>query len=86
MTDDLELTEGLSSPYDDAVALTPADSVDLSHETRGLYVGGAGDASIGLASSGTATFVGMLAGTIYPLRVKQLNSTNTTATNMIGLR
>ena len=35
--------EGLTSPADNAAAVTPSDSTDLAFTSRALYVGGAGN-------------------------------------------
>lgn len=67
-------------------AITPNDSADLSLETNGLFVGGAGNVKVDLYDGSTVTLNGMLAGTIYPLRVKRVYATGTTATNLIGLK
>lgn len=76
----------LESPAWDAVALTPADS-DLSRPaTRALYVGGAGNVKVDMSGTGTAvTFTGVLAGSILPIRVDRVYSTDTTATAIVAL-
>jgi len=49
-------------------------------------VGTAGDVAVVLVDdTATVTFVGLVAGSVYPLRIKQVNSTNTTASNLVGL-
>lgn len=71
--------------YQDAVSVTPSDSVNLDKEAGGIYVGGAGDASILMRSGNAVTFNGITAGTLLPLRVLRVNSTGTTATNIVAL-
>ncbi|MFQ5786316.1 MAG: hypothetical protein ACE5H8_16040 [Alphaproteobacteria bacterium] len=72
--------------FSKAVANTPADS-DLSTLADAVYVGGAGNLSVILADDSTAvTFVGVPAGTLLRLRVKQIRSTSTTATSIVELR
>ena len=66
-----------------------ASSVNVtSHEPRlrGVYVGGTGDVAI-LADGDTVavTFVGVLAGTLLPVKAKKVMSTNTSATALVGL-
>ena len=74
-----------SSPALEAFAITPHDSTDFEQVTRGIYVGGAGNI-VAVMSDGTAvTFTGALVGTILPIRARRVNSTNTTATNLVGL-
>ena len=68
-----------------AEAVTPSDTTKLSAVTRALYVGGAGNVAVLMADGSTATFVGVPAGSVLPIRVQRVNSTNTTATSMVGL-
>ena len=77
---------GPDSPAWSAVAVTPADA-DLSRiATRALYVGVGGNVAVVMSDGGAAvTFVGVQAGTILPIRVDRVNSTNTTATNIVAL-
>lgn len=76
---------GLSSPIKDASAVIPNDAADLSSSTRGIWVGGAGDINVDLVGSGTVVIAGVPAGTLLPLRVKRIRSTNTTATLIVAL-
>ncbi|WP_210316677.1 spike base protein, RCAP_Rcc01079 family [Agrobacterium tumefaciens] len=65
--------------------MTPSDSVDLTYLTRALYVGGDGTV-VAVDANGTAvSFVGVVAGTILPIRVSRVNSTSTTATNIVAM-
>ncbi len=67
-------------------AITPHDSNPLTALCRGVYVGGAGDVALICEDNTSAvTFVGVLAGTILPVRAKKVLSTGTTATNLVGL-
>lgn len=69
-----------------AFAITPSDSADLAKAIRGIYVGVAGNLSVILEDdSAQVTLIGVVAGSIYPLRAKRVLSTSTTATNLIGL-
>ena len=77
------IREDISAPCDNAFSITPADS-DLAYATRAVYVGGAGDLVIETVKGDVVTLVGVLAGSILPLRVKQVRAA-TTATNIIGL-
>lgn len=72
-------------PARKAFSITPADS-DLALEARALYVGGAGDVAVRMTDDDSdVTFSGVAAGTVLPISVKRVNSTNTTATNILGL-
>lgn len=75
-----------SVPGEHAFAVTPSDSADLTHATRGLWVGGAGDISVDTVGGETAVvFVGVLAGTLLPIAVTRVRSTSTTASSIIGV-
>ena len=72
-------------PADTFEAITKSDSVNLQHVTRAIYIGGAGDVAVVGEDNVAVTFVGLLVGTFAPIVCKRVNSTNTTATNLIGL-
>lgn len=77
---------GSADPAAKLVAITPSDSVDLTNSVRQLYVGVGGDVVvIDHDSQSVMTFKNVPSGgTIGPFLVSRVNSTNTTATNMIG--
>jgi hypothetical protein len=77
--------EGLTSPADNAAAVTPSDSTDLAYTSRALYVGGAGNIVATMAGGGDVTFKNLTAGTVLPVRVTRVKSTNTTATDIVNL-
>jgi hypothetical protein len=78
--------DGLTSPAENAVTVTPHDSTDLTTATRALYIGGAGNISVETVGGQSAVvFVGLAAGTVLPLRVTRVNSTSTTATSIVAL-
>ena len=67
------------------VAVTPSDATILE-TTRALLVGGAGNVAVVFADGGSAvTLTGLVAGSIYPLAVTKVMSTNTTATSIVAL-
>ena len=72
-------------PAQNASAVTPNDSEDLTVVARGLYVGSAGDVKVDMLGSGTVTFVAVQTGTILPVRAARVYSTGTTATSIIAL-
>jgi len=76
---------GLTSPANKAFTITPNDVSELEEVTRALYVGSSGDISLIMKSGQTIIFSGVSAGSILPIRVSHINSTNTTASNIIGL-
>lgn len=66
--------------------VTPSDSADLARVSRGLFVGGAGNLSVVMAGNGaTVVFTGVTAGSFLPIRVSRVNSTSTTATNIVAV-
>lgn len=75
----------LATPGENAFAVTPNDSADMDFVTRAIYVGVAGNVKMTLLGGTTVTFVGLVAGGLYPLRVKRIWSTGTTASNLIGV-
>ena len=69
----------------DFFAITPSDSTNFNYTVRGIYVGGTGNVAA-VTEGGTAvTFSSVPAGTILPVRAVRVNSTSTTATNLVGL-
>jgi hypothetical protein len=74
-------------PASKLVAITKSDATDLTaSKIRGLWVGGAGDvAVIAAGDSAAVTIVGVPAGTLLPVSVVKVMSTNTTATSIVGL-
>lgn len=74
-----------SDPVSNGFAVTPSDGTDFSRTVRGLYVGGTGNVVVVFPDDSTVTFSSVPAGTILPVRIKRVNSTSTTATNMVAL-
>jgi hypothetical protein len=71
---------------DDGYAIIPSDANELDVYTRGIYVGVSGDVKVQMVKSGDALlFKNVQAGTLLPIRVKKVYSTDTTATNIIAL-
>lgn len=73
-----------SNPAEYAEAVIPNDAADLPQLARALYVGVGGDVAIQTSNGTNVTFVGFSGG-FFPVRVKKLMQTNTTATNIIAL-
>jgi len=85
MSDMFATRQAPSAPALVAFAITPSDETDFAQVTRGIYVGVGGDV-VAVMSDGTAvTFTGAQAGTILPIRAARVNSTSTTATDLVGL-
>jgi len=73
-----QLSKDLS--YSDGAAIVVATPFLVCD---GIYIGGAGNATVTLQSGRSVAFNGLLAGTI--LQVKAVNVTAATATNMVAL-
>ncbi len=74
----------VSTPAYDAVAVTPHDSTNLTTTARALWVGVAGNVSVEMAGSGSAiVFLGVQG--LIPIRVTRVNSTSTTATDIVAI-
>ena len=87
MKDDFSTyTRNLTSPAVAAETVLPSDETDLSHATRALYVGQGGDLVVQLLSGDTVTLANVQSGTLYPMRVRRVLATGTTADLLIGLR
>ena len=73
-------------PANKAYSVTGDDDNDLTNGAcRAIYVGGAGNINCDLVGGTTVVFSGLLAGVVYPLSVKRVRSTSTTATNIVAL-
>jgi hypothetical protein len=77
--------DSLSAPKGGAFAITPDDDNDLAIGATAIYVGVGGDIKVTTSLGQTVTFVGVVTGSVLPVRVKRVFDTDTTATTMIGL-
>ena len=75
----------LTSPPEAGAAILPDDAAELAHATRAIYVGGAGDLRLRLLGGAVVTLVAVPAGTLLPLRVRQVFATGSTASHLVGL-
>lgn len=71
-----------SSPALDAESVVVG--TPFSRTARGLYIGGGGNATLVLPDAGEVAFVGLLAGTILPVRCTNVKA-GATATNIVAL-
>ncbi len=79
MTDALD-----TSPADSAIVVVPSDSTNFAIAARGIYIGVTGDVTA--VCGGTAVlFKNCQAGSILPVVCTRVNSTGTTATNLVAL-
>lgn len=78
-----------SRPADTFAAITPSDTVDITLRQgtfpRGIYVGVGGDIVVVTQGDNAITFKNVPTGAVLPVRTKRVNSTSTTATNLVAL-
>lgn len=75
-----------TNPAQHAAAVIPNDSADLANPARALYIGGAGNVYVDMVGDGeNIGFIGATAGSILPISVSRVYSTNTTATSIVAL-
>lgn len=73
----------LIAPQPDAFAVTPSDVT--TQPANALYVGTTGNVAVVTEAGTTVTFSNVPVG-ILPIRVIQVLSTGTTASNIVGLK
>jgi hypothetical protein len=67
-------------------AVTPSDTIDLAQPARAFFVGTGGNiAVVPLDGTAAVTFANVGDGQFLPIQAKRVNSTNTTATNIVAL-
>jgi hypothetical protein len=71
-------------PYNYWVAVTPSDSVDLPAMTEAIWAGGNGVVAA-VEQDGTVVNFHCVTGNVIPIKAKRINSTNTTASNLVAL-
>lgn len=67
-------------------AVTPDNATGFTNGvSRGLYIGGAGNAAVVNVDGTAVLFSGLTAGSVLPVQAIRVNSTSTTATNIVAL-
>lgn len=74
----------VSSPAFHAAAITPSNSVNFDTVARAIYVGTTGNIVIVTPNDEVVTFTAVPVG-ILPVMAKRVNSTSTTASNLVAL-
>lgn len=75
-----------SDPGSYLAAVTPHDATNFTEGAcRALYVGGAGNIVVVPPTGSAVTLTAVPAGTILPIRAIRVNTTNTTATNIVAI-
>lgn len=80
-------TAHIQNPITNAFSISPSNTTDLPVTTRSVYIGSSGDLRVTLKDMPDGTFVtykNMIEGLSYPLRIKRVFSSGTTASNLIG--
>lgn len=72
-----------NTTYGGAVAITPSDATNLGG--KAIYVGGTGDVAVVTEGGNVTTFSAVPVGAVLPIRFTRVNSTGTTATNLVAL-
>jgi len=67
-----------------AASVTPSDSAEIPI-TRSLFIGTNGNIKVTMADGQEITFINLTAGTIFPIQVVKVWSTETTVTTVIAL-
>ncbi|MEC7794714.1 MAG: hypothetical protein VX791_14460 [Pseudomonadota bacterium] len=75
---------GLQSPALHIEAITPDDTTDLARVTRAINVAQAGTLRV-ITAAGVTGDVHVAAGVAFPLRVRRVLATGTTALGIVGL-
>lgn len=76
---------GMTSPLTRSEAVTPHDTTEQNFVSRAVWVGVAGNVTFLMADGSVAAFANVPAGTLLPVRAKRVNSTGTSATNILFL-
>lgn len=71
-------------PGTGVVSITPSDSTVITPIPRALHIGGGGTLAVVCLDGTTATFT-VATGTLLPIRVTKVMSTNTTASLIVGI-
>lgn len=71
-------------PADFAAPVTPSDVTEFAQPMRSLYIGTTGNVAVLTTNGQSVIFANVPVG-ILPIRCRRVNSTGTTATNIIGL-
>lgn len=76
---------GLDSPATGILPIAPSDGADLAVMPRVLMVATVGNVAVVMKDGSTGTLPALQPGVPYPVRVKRVLATGTTATGIVGL-
>jgi hypothetical protein len=72
-------------PAEFSNAVTPSDTVNFTRVCRALYVGSGGNLAVVEGDASVTVFANVPTGYILPVRAIRINSTGTTASNIVAL-
>jgi len=72
-------------PPNRGATITPHDTNELGYVTNAIWIGGDGNVKLVTEGGDTVTLTAAKAGSLIPVRAKQVFSTLTTATNLVAL-
>ncbi|MEM7709150.1 MAG: hypothetical protein AAF264_00010 [Pseudomonadota bacterium] len=75
---------GLESPPTRAAAVAPNDAADLAMAGRAINVAGSGTVQV-TTTTGSTVVIYVAAGVLFPIRVRRIWASNTTATDIVVL-
>lgn len=71
-------------PAVSASPVTPSDTVNLAKPARSLYIGTTGNVAVVFEDNTVVTFTSVPVGMLH-VQAKRVNSTNTTASNIVAV-
>ena len=77
-------TPGVSGPFLSAASVAPHDSNELTHVTRALWVGTAGNLAL-VTQDGSAITFANFGPAWLPGRIRAVKATGTTATDLVAV-
>ncbi|TDL79868.1 hypothetical protein E2L08_08250 [Palleronia sediminis] len=75
----------LSAPLTGGFPIVPDDGADLSRVPRAIMVGDPGDVAVTFRDGSRAVLPGLIAGVVYPLRLRRVEFSGTSAGRIVGL-
>lgn len=76
---------GLTSPAEGVLSIAPNDALDLDKIPRVLMVATVGNVAVVMKDGTSGVLPGLQPGVPYPVRVKRVLASGTTATGIVGL-
>lgn len=74
----------MTDPAEGILIITPSNNNELTHTTRSIYVGYGGNLNVLMVDGTSGIHYNVQDGEILPIRVKQVYTTGTTASGILG--